>query len=198
MFKPLFLPDLCQTIQKESAAKSTLEVKIIFEFTEEFHQEIYNAFAANAAIRNIGEKRFKPTLSFTNQSPSLDRGNISRVIKGFSTDLYFEVFGKIVNEFLSKNKNVLDIRVDAVNENILLKGNYLKFSREIGQTPWSVNGQKICFTSVQDEIGKTLINVFEASDAILHAGGREDRDVRMLGCGRPFIIELVNPKKRIM
>ncbi len=198
MFKPLFLPALCHSIQKESAKLSTLEIKIIFEFKEEFYKAIYNSFAANAAMRNIGEKRFKPSLGLGNQSFALDRGNINSVIKSFSSDLYYEVFGKIISEFLRENKSFLDVKVEAVNENILLKGNYLKFSREIGQTPWSANGQKVCFTSVQEEMGNTLIKVFDAKEAILHAGGREDRDVRMLGCGRPFIIEMVNPKKRIV
>lgn len=27
-----------------------------------------------------------------------------------------------------------------------------------------------------------------------HSGGREDIDVRMLGNGRPFLIELINPE----
>jgi len=31
----------------------------------------------------------------------------------------------------------------------------------------------------------------------LHASGREDLDVRMLGTGRPFIIELKNCKKSL-
>jgi tRNA pseudouridine synthase 10 len=31
----------------------------------------------------------------------------------------------------------------------------------------------------------------------LHAAGREDIDVRMLGTGRPFVFEIINPKKSI-
>lgn len=31
----------------------------------------------------------------------------------------------------------------------------------------------------------------------MHAAGREDIDVRMLGTGRPFIFEFINPKKAI-
>jgi tRNA pseudouridine synthase 10 len=31
----------------------------------------------------------------------------------------------------------------------------------------------------------------------LHAAGREDIDVRMLGTGRPFIFEFVNPRRAI-
>ena len=70
----------------------------------------------------------------------------------------------------------------------------MKFSREIGQSPWEINGVKVCFSSVQDEIRRELLPFFDCSDVIMHAGGREDRDVRMLGSGRPIVIEIVNPK----
>jgi tRNA pseudouridine synthase 10 len=30
-----------------------------------------------------------------------------------------------------------------------------------------------------------------------HSGGREDIDVRMLGSGRPFVVEMIHPRKRI-
>lgn len=197
LFKPIFLPTLCKALNKESSAKSTLEIKIIFEFKEEFYQKLYNEFASTSAMRNIGEKRFKPNLGITSQSYQIDRGNINNVIRGISSDLYYEIFGRIFKEYINVH-DILDIKVDAVNENILLKGNYIKLSRQIGQTPWSANGQKVCFTSVQEEMGNTLNKIFECTDSILHAGGREDRDVRMLGSGRPFIIELVNPKKRLV
>ena len=42
-----------------------------------------------------------------------------------------------------------------------------------------------------------MLPIFGATVAYLHAAGREDIDVRMLGDGRPFIIEFENPKKSI-
>ena len=42
-----------------------------------------------------------------------------------------------------------------------------------------------------------MLPIFGSSLAYLHAAGREDIDVRMLGKGRPFIIEFANPKKSI-
>ncbi|HZD42727.1 MAG TPA: tRNA pseudouridine(54/55) synthase Pus10, partial [Methanomicrobiales archaeon] len=35
-----------------------------------------------------------------------------------------------------------------------------------------------------------------AEDAILHGAGREDIDARMLGTGRPFVMEVVSPRRR--
>ena len=42
-----------------------------------------------------------------------------------------------------------------------------------------------------------MLPIFGSNLAYLHAAGREDIDVRMLGKGRPFIIEFANPKKSI-
>jgi tRNA pseudouridine synthase 10 len=38
--------------------------------------------------------------------------------------------------------------------------------------------------------------MFDAKNAVLHGAGREDIDARMVGTGRPFILEVVFPKKR--
>ena len=38
---------------------------------------------------------------------------------------------------------------------------------------------------------------FLPDSAQLHGSGREDIDVRMLGRGRPFVLELINPKRAI-
>jgi tRNA pseudouridine synthase 10 len=81
-----------------------------------------------------------------------------------------------------------------MNSHVYLRGSYLKFSRNIGQSPWSVNGVKICDSSVQEEMSKTLIDIFQCEGCVMSAGGREDIDVRMLGSGRPFIMEIANPK----
>lgn len=54
--------------------------------------------------------------------------------------------------------------------------------------------------NVQDAIADGGVkNIFKPKDGVvyLHASGREDIDVRMLGEGRPFIMEVVNPTRAI-
>ncbi|KAI3387428.1 hypothetical protein SNEBB_000959 [Seison nebaliae] len=46
---------------------------------------------------------------------------------------------------------------------------------------------------IEYEVGVPLANCFNCSSFIFQASGREDRDVRMLGNGRPFTIELLDP-----
>lgn len=46
-------------------------------------------------------------------------------------------------------------------------------------------------TSVQEEIATVVESTFGATASKFHSAGREDIDVRMLGGGRPFVLELV-------
>jgi tRNA pseudouridine synthase 10 len=57
----------------------------------------------------------------------------------------------------------------------------------------------IVVSSVQCEIGRNVNHIFdpEGGESYLHAAGREDIDVRMLGTGRPFIFEFINPRNAI-
>tara|TARA_B100001769_G_C22018859_1_gene547520 strand:- start:149 stop:1096 length:948 start_codon:yes stop_codon:yes gene_type:complete len=50
--------------------------------------------------------------------------------------------------------------------------------------------------SVQDLIGNPLLEVFGSKEHAFHGMGREDIDVRCLGRGRPFVIEMKEPKLR--
>jgi len=87
-------------------------------------------------------------------------------------------------------------------------GRYQKFERGIPQTHWNCRAckgagcEKCNYTgkqyqdSVEELIGKPVIETFDAENAILHGAGREDIDARMIGTGRPFIMEIVTPRKR--
>ena len=91
---------------------------------------------------------------------------------------------------------------------LFIYGRYNKYSREIPQTIWPCrvcrgkgcercNGLgKMYSTSVQEIIGDIAVKMAEGSDHFFHGMGREDIDARMLGTGRPFVLEISNPKKR--
>ncbi|OZJ06032.1 hypothetical protein BZG36_01122 [Bifiguratus adelaidae] len=93
-----------------------------------------------------------------------------------------------------------------------LPGRYLKKVRGYSQTPWSVSGSRLTEFSVSETIGDRLNAHVRADGMERHArlsdleltsrpldykfvsSGREDANVRMLGTGRPFYIELRNPR----
>ena len=91
---------------------------------------------------------------------------------------------------------------------VFFSGRYTKKERGIPQTRWYCRvcrgkGCERCHgtgkmyqTSVEELIAGPVVAAFSAADAILHASGREDIDARMLGTGRPFVMEVVGPRRR--
>ncbi|MEN6610602.1 MAG: tRNA pseudouridine(54/55) synthase Pus10 [Methanoregulaceae archaeon] len=91
---------------------------------------------------------------------------------------------------------------------IFFYGRYQKFERGIPQTHWDCRAckgkgcEKCNFTgkqyqdSVEELIARPAVELFHAENAVLHGAGREDIDARMIGTGRPFIMEIVGPKLR--
>ncbi len=87
-------------------------------------------------------------------------------------------------------------------------GKYKKFLRILPQTRWPCRkckgkGCKECNNtgkkypeSVEELIETEVIKLAKADKGTLHGGGREDIDALMLGTGRPFVFEVVNPHIR--
>ena len=104
----------------------------------------------------------------------------------------------------------LTLRVDIDIRPVFLYGRYRKLSREIPQTRWpcracrgraqgceSCQGTGLQYPdSVQDLIGEPIRAALQAEDTSFHGMGREDIDVRCLGSGRPFVLEVKNPQVR--
>jgi len=72
------------------------------------------------------------------------------------------------------------------------KGRYRKLVGGIAQTraPW-LKGE-----SIEEIVGIPLLDATRGEDMKFHGAGREDADARMTGNGRPFVIEIVKPKRR--
>jgi len=81
-----------------------------------------------------------------------------------------------------------------LRESCWLAGRYTKYTRDLPQTPWLVEGVRRCETSLEEVLGEGLGPAVGASDLKFLASGREDVDVRMLGTGRPFALECCNPR----
>jgi len=52
--------------------------------------------------------------------------------------------------------------------------------------------------SVEELIGYPALKMTQGQDIAFHGAGREDVDARMLGLGRPFVIEVKKPRKRFI
>jgi tRNA pseudouridine synthase 10 len=134
-------------------------------------------------------------------------------------------FGRVIGKKIAEyNEKIADYRKPAIvvlvnpfAEEINLQinplyvaGNYKKLVRGIPQSKWFCSNcrgkgcEKCNWTgkmypeSVEELIAKPFLDSTSSVKASFHASGREDIDARMLGKGRPFVIELTKPKKRFL
>lgn len=125
----------------------------------------------------------------------VSRNDISEVLKDIDNDLFATHFS--VPPSVPEREVYLE-KVDITADTIYLGGRYLKFKRNVGQTPWVVDGVSVAEHNLQDIIFDALSNVlgYNKYEMTFSASGREDVDVRMLGTGRPFYIKIDNPRQR--
>jgi len=93
---------------------------------------------------------------------------------------------------------------------IHISGRYRKLVRDIPQSRWLCSGcrgkgcpkcnwtGKMYPESVEEIVGNPSLEMTQGEDIAFHGAGREDIDARMLGLGRPFVIEVKKPKKRFI
>ncbi len=95
---------------------------------------------------------------------------------------------------------IIDYSTDTYNivvNPILYEGLYWKRGRNISHTIWiSHRGVKEYPYSLEEFLNDRLRELFRSERIIHHASGREDVDARMLGTGRPVVVEVKNPRKR--
>ena len=140
--------------------------------------------------------------------------------ESIKTELNREI-GKILERQLGKQVEfnnpdlvyLIDTRFDRVVLDVaplFIYGRYRKFSREMPQTRWmcrECRGKgcprcegkgRMYDSSVQDMTGPIIMRHAEGEDDFFHGMGREDIDARMLGNGRPFVVEVRKPRKRTL
>ncbi len=108
---------------------------------------------------------------------------------------------------------VLNLWTDTVevqSNAVYLYGRYKKFKRGIPQTRWfcracrGMGCARCNFTgrmypeSVEELISGSLLVLFQGTDMVLHGSGREDIDARMVGSGRPVVLEIKEPHRRFV
>ncbi|VDM53038.1 unnamed protein product [Angiostrongylus costaricensis] len=117
------------------------------------------------------------------------------------TKVRVEQILKQIKEDVAKNYNLssptrsCSFSISFEREPVILAGRYCKFSRFLPQSPWSFEDKmapRESGNSVSEKIVDLMKLKFGACEARFIASGREDMDVRMLGDGRPFAVELRN------
>jgi tRNA pseudouridine synthase 10 len=98
--------------------------------------------------------------------------------------------------------------VDLQVNPLFLRGRYRKLVRGIPQTRWPCRrcqgkgcarcggAGKMYVTSVEEILAAEVMRKSGGTGHALHGMGREDIDARMLGRGRPFVLEIKEPRRR--
>ncbi|MEN6551968.1 MAG: tRNA pseudouridine(54/55) synthase Pus10 [Methanobacterium sp.] len=144
--------------------------------------------------------------------------NLELDVENIKKEINREI-GKKLYSTLEKNvefdyPNIV-IMVDFVNNDIdiqlnpiFIEGRYRKLVRGIPQTKWPCGkcrgkGCPSCnYTgkqypeTVEELISPEAVKLAIGSESKFHGAGREDIDVKMLGSGRPFVLEIKEPKIR--
>jgi tRNA pseudouridine synthase 10 len=101
-------------------------------------------------------------------------------------------------------------RVEILSNPLFVAGRYRKLVRDIPQSKWFCSNcrgkgcEKCNWTgkmypvSVQEIIEEPFLRATGGTQSSFHASGREDIDVRMLGNGRPFVLEITKPRRRFL
>ena len=190
-FKILFSPLSEKILNKKFASnsKEDLDIIIIFDFSNELYNQINKEIETCIKDNENNKEKYKININ----------DDISKIKTIINEILNISLKEKLDNIFnLINISKYLIINYKLLPHPIYIKGNYIKLNREIGQTKYEKNGIKLSKTSIDEEIKNILYKYFNnnPNDFIFSSGGREDRDVRMLGNGRPFIYEIYNSKKK--
>ncbi|CAN6582421.1 unnamed protein product [Malus baccata var. baccata] len=150
---------------------------------------------------NEGCKRRK-----TGSGNGLDRINDDIKCSGFSTS---EADAVVERSFVSLQANespeCLKLPLEQSSEpccleflcyrtQIYVGGRYLKYSRNVSQSCWIIDDERMGEASVEEILGSNVLPICRGDNYKFHAAGREDIDVRMLGSGRPFLLEIQNAR----
>ena len=130
-------------------------------------------------------------------------------------------FGRLTDAEVSFDRPDVQFTIDLAENDLDAKvnsafvyGRYRKLERDVPQTEWPCRecqgsgrqGADPCDhcggsgylydDSVEEYTAPIVEDVMDGTEATFHGAGREDVDARMLGTGRPFVVEVAEPRRR--
>lgn len=124
--------------------------------------------------------------------------------KRYKKDVEFDNNNILIELNFKKEEPTVYIKINP----IFIEGRYNKLVRGIPQTKWPCRechgkGCEYCnYTgklypeSVEEILSDIVLKYSKGRSCKFHGAGREDIDVLMLGDGRPFVLEVIEPKIR--
>ncbi|XP_003389791.1 PREDICTED: putative tRNA pseudouridine synthase Pus10 [Amphimedon queenslandica] len=157
--------------------------KISLLFTHLQTEEAYVPFLKERGCTKVTKLRKQSKITYTHDivNKSVDGLNDKEL------DKYFP-------DSLPHLSTLTSVTVQLYHKPVFIGGRYNKYSRTLPQSPWVIDGVKKSESSIQEMLTGETERIFRPDTIKFSSSGREDIDVRMLGTGRPFMLELVNPR----
>ncbi|GAV56700.1 hypothetical protein CFOL_v3_00242 [Cephalotus follicularis] len=178
----------------QSSGLSSLRIRLTYS-----HSKASNV-VQNSAVRKQDCKRRKTAATVDDESMAADIEcstiSTNEAIKESSFNgLQDHVSSKCIEVHLGNVGEPCHMVLSCYKTPVYLAGRYLKYSRNVSQTRWIIDEERMGEASVEEIIGSSILPMCQGDNYKFHAAGREDMDVRMLGSGRPFLIEIQNPRQ---
>ncbi|XP_011638037.1 putative tRNA pseudouridine synthase Pus10 [Pogonomyrmex barbatus] len=185
IWKSFMIPKLeeimCKRADLSTPSPFLIEVFLTYADNETIFKELMNKYKGG---NNKQKKRKCSDNTFS-------RKDIETMLNEMTDEQLMQQFtiSQIVPETFVHIDNI-----SCSHNSIFIGGRYSKLSRKLSQTPWFINGEKKVETSVQDLLCNPIAEIVKAESIKFLSSGREDVDVRNIHDGRPFAVELLNPR----
>ncbi|XP_054286795.1 tRNA pseudouridine synthase Pus10 [Macrosteles quadrilineatus] len=189
-WKYAFADKVAQRINKKFDVDSDLRIQVDIQY-EDDHSEIDCLLKMRPDIfkdQRIKAKRLRhcagPMLLYSRKAVEVTLGTTDRQCfsKHFPVPPTIPTHSAVCNTVMFEQAP------------LYLGGRYNKYTRSLPQTAWMVKDERRMETSVHELIAGKVQALTKAQGSKLISSGREDVDVRMLGDGRPFALELAAPR----
>ncbi len=163
-----------------------IELPVDFEERNDEFKALFNVVYGESIRHEFARLIGKKIAKLTNKNPEYKKPDIQIIINPFAKKIRLQV------------------------NPLFVAGRYKKLVRTIPQSKWfcsKCRGKgcnkcdgtgKLYAESVEELVSEPLLRIANGEKTSFHASGREDIDARMLGNGRPFVIEVSKPKKRFI
>lgn len=182
-----------------STIKKSIHRVFVFLVLHFFFQ-IYSPIFAKIKVEDVGKKFLCKTYGECNLILSVEiKGNTEktknenkinhiRALNGKNRKKQKIISTEENTEQPEKGIKKVDLYVSL--HHLCICGHYNKMNKEISQTKWLIDSKNHSVLSVEECIQNIFKRVFYFSSSVFMGAGREDKDVRMMGLGRPFVFIL--------
>lgn len=117
-------------------------------------------------------------------------------VPSITSDKINDLQCKVIEYKASSDNQAASWSVSITSTAVYILGRYRKFARDVPQSAWVIGDDRKGRNSVEEIIAAFVTQELQAKECKVHCCGREDIDVRCLGNGRPFILEVVECKNQ--